>query len=1257
MNRKVLVCALALWGLLVGAYVLPTKAQEPGGVFAQCQEEPFIIDLLDTLDALPDGPPDAQLDQLRDWIWTTVLTRISSQSRQPEILASVARQSLFRDDSLSHLLEQPVGRTRAAVGKDGTVYVMVQRSTPEQEREDLLETIDQEAFYLGEAPKAVQVFGVELHVGTAEAQVCSLGKLDSAWVQAAEQGFRKARITTADQLRAFLDGGVDLLAASCHTSKSGQPYLEVAGRHRVRTAGAPITLDHVAALARKVQYVPLSQLPVSAARLSEDHKASAKELATLIDATPPEELRNGLAGEREALQFVETILAWKKQQPKIPTDQLVLSLRAQGGGGLGFSLDPKTDITASRLRLDQMIETLPSAVRLSSLLDSWQTSSEERLRLASAFAGGASFREARESLVKLRDRLRKLPPDEAESLLLQTSQSAEDPVLALLVETVLDQAQYQIARYDGPMQGTEPAMTMFYTDLVAKLWALDWERSSPTEAVPGFVSVISGRSSSAHCEADREVPSTRIWFGSRREGYARASASGLLLSPNATRLFAKGSPLGSDASEEVEPSAEMLQFIRWWDQHYSEIATWEPQYDLLNQLMKWTLVRGMAETANQLACLAFLDRIDVQRGWRFDRWVEEHPNLRWHGPVPSEKRPDEPTEALRLLESDSYDSCGGVARLEGGVSLAGQADFGALPARRPDPASFLRRVVPEKRAERPPSGEIKFSSVERPAGALERLTLAVGQLSTRISADLTSNIARRWADGFREKLKKVAVKAAPWTRETRLENGGQRAEARESLEGFGFGRLTMDDLPSPRIKVDARAGSELEARHLAREISSRLQSEEGDLKAAAKRVAGDLPVLSLDEGLVAIRLVSAEGKESTYAVLSSGGGIRGPPPSGIRLIVGAPEPPRRGPRDPLEPGSDGTLGVLVLKENDAREFLEQRHATAVADPDAVVGEVRSALHQGNLAKAVSIAENASETPRAMAVLAVGALDRGDLQVFNAAIDRLLHRPASTADLVQVQRAVLRRQIELARESSTESSRLLAVQTRLAIVTSRLSPREAARERARWKDDPLKVIYAPEKFSGMDEISEASLPPVGHSPSETMPLPPERQYVLDLVEGALRWSDSPATDLGDLKLWQVGSGAGGATGVAGRTTGEIGGTGGVGGAGGPGGTLGLGEGLKLFPGFARPLYVVSPCYVEGDAEENMEPESEETPPCFRPNSEPREDPYVIGRMNQLSQSLFDCDEDGSGELTELGSLMCLLKVVMVQEGSSQEQPMP
>ena len=42
--------------------------------------------------------------------------------------------------------------------------------------------------------------------------------------------------------------------------------------------------------------------------------------------------------------------------------------------------------------------------------------------------------------------------------------------MAELLQGLLQRYSYQAARYDGPLDGTEVGMVLFYTDLLAKMW-------------------------------------------------------------------------------------------------------------------------------------------------------------------------------------------------------------------------------------------------------------------------------------------------------------------------------------------------------------------------------------------------------------------------------------------------------------------------------------------------------------------------------------------------------------------------------------------------------------------------------------------------------------------------------------------------------------------------------------------------------------------------------------------------------------------
>src|SRR5262249_23387774 len=54
-----------------------------------------------------------------------------------------------------------------------------------------------------------------------------------------------------------------------------------------------------------------------------------------------------------------------------------------------------------------------------------------------------------------------------------------------LEESLRNSYQFQAARYDGDLQGTEVGMVLFYTDLLAKLW-VSVDYSAPRDVIADF---------------------------------------------------------------------------------------------------------------------------------------------------------------------------------------------------------------------------------------------------------------------------------------------------------------------------------------------------------------------------------------------------------------------------------------------------------------------------------------------------------------------------------------------------------------------------------------------------------------------------------------------------------------------------------------------------------------------------------------------------------------------------------------------------
>ncbi|HEX6900947.1 MAG TPA: hypothetical protein VF789_14585 [Thermoanaerobaculia bacterium] len=971
--------------------------------FDQCQGDSFKIDLLNVLDTLPDSSVAARTEQLRDWVWRTVLARLAARGAGPELLASIARQPLLRDETLAHILDVPVGRGRTAVDKEGTVYVLVDRSSPRRTREDALEAIDQEALLLGEMPKRVEVYGMTIKRSTAEAEVCRLGSFDQGWARSPRKGFRHARVTTAEGLAGFLEGGVDLLSASCTAGG-----LELTGRVRARGSRAPVTVEHIAALHASPAYVPVDRLlveiPPEARSRAEEMGDQIDEALRLVEQGAP--LPRG--ADLESERFLARLFEWKQRYPLVPTADLILSLQAQMSGldNLGFSLDPRTD--------------------------------------------------------------------------------------------PLQKSGYQCARYDGPVAGTKAAMTMFYTDLLAKLWAINWRNAAPTGLVPGFVSVAEHPGASTYCEQDEGVPYTRIWFGSRQEGFLRDEQDKLRFAPNATRLFALGSAAGPEQSAEVEPAADMLRFIRWWDRNYSSMAEWEPQYELLNQLVKWTLVQRMAQAAPS-NCLSFLDQVQPERTERFDRWLAVRKDLRWQGPLPLVDKPHEKTECLDLFQSSWFGRCGNLAKLSGGVGLPAKEEYASRPVRARDPRPYVRRIDAEKQAIQAPDGTLRFSSIDRPKGSLEEAELTVtadraqltGQLTSDISlrGDLTARVAETTDGTYGGRL--------AFRQEDRLVDGGNGLRSEEAIENFGVLRLSATDLRKGRVQLKAWPGAKPMAERMAQDLVRQASVRE-DFPTTAQRIAGDIPVFAVSPNEVIVHLRPAEGGEGAYAVLSSGGGVRGPPNGGGPWITGNADPSRRDRND----GRGGrwnskSVSFALLTEKEGKEYIQRQGAEPVVASDPVVGEVREKLSRGDLEAARALAEKPGAPAWAAASVASSSIKARRFGVAEDMVRRLKMEQAreqAEAGLRRIERSLAEAQIELARTQNDSPDLLAArkLQVVVALEIRRLATEDAERWRTRHGETSAAIVFASARYP-----KDAVLPPVAHRPGRLLPL--RERYVLDVIE--------------------------------------------------------------------------------------------------------------------------------------------------------------
>jgi hypothetical protein len=950
-------------GILLAGLTAHAAPQQAAPLTGQCSGDSFRIDLADAQDANLGQDPEERLEQLRDWVWPVLLARLEATAGLEGLLLGTSTQPLIRDDALSHVLDHPVGSTRSGIASDGTVVVMVQVEEPAAMQEALLEAIDQESLHLGAVPRQALVYRYAIDQRSGYAELCRLGSFDTRWIESQGQGFRRATVRKPRQLESFLAGGVDLLSAQC-TSKG----LQVTGRVRSRVRKAPMTAEHVASLYRpaKIQYVPPDQLGASLDRLSSEQAAWLTRVAFFVDNGDGRELaRVRSQVDQDTWDMLVQARAWRARHPDEMAEYLLLSwiVQRKTGQDLGFSLDPKVHAADAARDLKALIAAAQRPVKLAALLHTWNARPQEAAALVELSAAQDLRALVERPLFAVWNELQGRSDHDAYGILAKAafaSGTPEEELAGAVVALVNQHSMYQCARYDGPLQGTQVGMTMFYTDLLMKLWSGDFQDSAPEGLVPGFESVIGHELSAAYCtDEERRYPNTRAWLGLREEQYARESAQRVRFAPVATRVFGRGSELGAGYSEEVEAGAEMRRFHRWWNAHYARVADWEPQYELLNQIMKWSVVVQSAAVADDQSCLAFLDQVTVERSHRFDRWVEHGKDLRWRGPVPLVKQGDEPTECLPMLQSRPYSACGRAGYLSGGVSAANKATIASKPVMRPRRAPELGQLdnMSPAAAERTPDGRLRYDAVPRADGKLTSVRIDPDQRSLQAYID-TAQSQRGARHGYATNGAVTGVKKGWHLRDGKL-------TGQEVLKGrgnsFGVGQLTADDVTQGAVRVQVKPEEGARMQALGKATADQLAKGK-----TLSRVAPDLPgvteAVRIDDGRVLVKLAGADEKTPTHLLLSSGPGIRGPPRGRLTLSTGS----------PAGRGQESAVRVELLSEADANTLRSAAGAAPLPrGPQTRIAELERALADGDYATAerlhlyISPYDDADEARRAL----------------------------------------------------------------------------------------------------------------------------------------------------------------------------------------------------------------------------------------------------------------------------------------------------
>lgn len=255
---------------------------------------------------------------------------------------------------------------------------------------------------------------------------------------------------------------------------------------------------------------------------------------------------------------------------------------------------------------------------------------------------------------------------------------------------------YQYARYDGSLQGTKVGMHLFYTDLIAKIWGNDMYESTPKAEIPEFCTNVALRPSIVYKEEIKKFSESRLWFGKDENGFQFVdNKKELLFKRKSTRIYeASTDPL--NPGKETPETAAWSTTINWWNNHYEEVAKYEPEYEYLNEIMKWSVIVGWLNEKGA-DDLSFLEQTHVNRSNWFPTWAANNPALkfnRWEEVTFYPKGFDgKNVETLPLLKTRSFVQFNRDYNISGGVSLMSKAEVKAISALSEEVAPIARRSI------------------------------------------------------------------------------------------------------------------------------------------------------------------------------------------------------------------------------------------------------------------------------------------------------------------------------------------------------------------------------------------------------------------------------------------------------------------------------------------------------------------------------------------------------------------------------------
>ncbi|MDD5686399.1 MAG: hypothetical protein PHE88_01030 [Elusimicrobia bacterium] len=585
---------------------------------------------------------DEKSEQLRDWAMYGLDSQFYISSNKS---ADVLRDSIpMRYSYLKNKTKNDISPGRIKFVSDNDCVVIVQQDKA-KDKSLIGSIIDRNTFQTNSIPKFVHIFEYSVDFSSNVLTVFYIQTVPGRQIYSQDYNYYEKEVKNIDDFKDFIEK-IDNITKVQWEEK----YIIFGGRKCNENNMSALFLEHIAALYQAYN------MPIS----SEKERHYKNEYEYFIN----QKYNEIISSDKKIRKDLTTGKLTKSQLLSEIRKRIPYTDPSKGESNIGFSLDPGFNyigMSEDLLKISQK----DSQFINSQLINPQDT--EFNVYIASNI----------NNIVSIAKKIKEQSGLEPLLVMRRKLDGSGNPVERRfddLLQHIEMRNSYQHARYDGMLQGTQTGMVLFYTDLTAKLMALNYDDAVSKSNVTGFRTMIDIKVPKLYWSDFMKMSQTRLWFGLRQENFEIYSNK-LLFSPTATRVYAASSnPLFP--GKETKPNFQSGEFLGWWDLHYSAIADYEPQYYKLDQIQKWGCIFTVLKVKNS-HLLDFLFQVQVSRNLDFETWYKNTDYLKNKSNIPfiDKNKYNRKTECLELISSRNYMLMGQNFFLYGGVSLASRKDI------------------------------------------------------------------------------------------------------------------------------------------------------------------------------------------------------------------------------------------------------------------------------------------------------------------------------------------------------------------------------------------------------------------------------------------------------------------------------------------------------------------------------------------------------------------------------------------------------